>query len=116
MYLTWRKHALLRSAQKYNGVVTDYVIGRGTKGRTNYALQITYTNNKGIEKRFVTSATSSSPECAIGESVAVFEKIDGTEPDVLIFAYLYLHYWIWFCAGITVLGCLLAPGLLRNLY
>ena len=114
--LALRKHISLTRARQYDGMVTGHVTSRGTKGRTNYALQITYRDSRGNEQQFVTSATSSSPECAVGEKIVVFEHAAGGEPEIMLFNYLYLHYWLWFCAGIAALGCLVAPSLLRSLY
>ena len=116
MCLALRKHISLTRARQYDGTVTGYITSRGKKGRTDYALQFTYRDGKGEERQFVTSATSSFPECAVGEKIVVFEHAAGGEPEILLFAYLYFYYWLWFCAGIAALGCLVAPSLLREIY
>ena len=116
VYLALRKHASLRSAEQYQGTVTGHVARRGSKGRRVYALQVEYRNRMGAIRRFESTNASSPAARPIGAEVTVFEHPNGASQDLLLFSELYLGYWIWFCAGLCVAGCLAAPVLLRLIY
>ena len=116
VYLTVRKHVSLGSAEQFRGTVTRHVARRGSKGRTVYALEVEYRNQIGTIRRFESRNASSPAERPIGAEVAVFEHPDGASQDLLVFSELYLGYWIWFCVGLFVAGCLAAPMLLRLIY
>lgn len=114
--LVLRKHAYLRSADRFPGSVANLVPRRGSKGGTVYALEVVYHDRGGAEQRFVTSMASRPAARQVGDKVVVLAHRDGSKPDLAIFQLLYLGYWIWFCAGIGAIGCLLGPGIVEALY
>ena len=66
--------------------------------------------------RFTTSGGSNPPSHERGTKLTVFHHADGRRPDVLVFGYLYFGYWLWFCADVCAIGCLIAPHLLPRIY
>jgi hypothetical protein len=114
--LVLRKHAYLRTADRFTGNVANLVPRRGNKGGTVYALEVVYRDGGGAEQRFVTGAASRPAARQVGDKVVVLAHRDGSKPDLVIFQLLYLGYWIWFCAGIGAIGCLLGPALVEALY
>jgi hypothetical protein len=100
----------------YPGNVANLVPRRGSKGGTVYALEVVYHDRAGAEQRFVTGMASRPAARQVGDKVVVLAHRDGSKPDLAIFQLLYLGYWIWFCAGIGAIGCLLGPSLVEALY
>ena len=115
IYFILKKHQTLKNADHFPGKVIGYETHSGNKG-PSYALKIQYHDAAGISHQFVAPGASSPPSRPIGAEEMVFQPRDGEPPAVLIFQSLYLGLWIWLCAGIGVLGCMLAPTILKYLY
>jgi hypothetical protein len=116
VYLVLRKHAALKRAEQFDGVVVEHVARRGSKGGRTYALAIEFRDHRGTPSRLVTSTSSNPASREIGEHVVVFKHSEGGRPEVLIFQELYLFYWIWFCLALCVAGTFAAPRVLDWLY
>ena len=116
LYLAFKKHIALKNAEQCQGRVIDLIPTRGSKGSTNYKMQIEYTDRTGAINHFTTTSASNPPSRDRGEEVLVFKHADGSAPDVLVFQDLYLGYWLWFCVGLCVVGCFAAPLVLRLVY
>jgi len=117
IYFILKKHQALKNADHFPGKVVGYETRSGVDGpTTTYALKIKYYDALGISHQFVAPGASQPPSRPIGADVMVFQPRDGEPPAVLIFQSLYLGLWIWLCAGIGVLGCMLAPTILKYLY
>jgi hypothetical protein len=114
-YLVFRKHAVLRAADRYPGSVCNLVARRGSKGGALFALEVAYRDGGGTEQRFVTGMASRPAMRQVGDKVTVLAHRDGSKPDLLAFELLYLGYWLWFCAGICAIGYLLGPALVEAL-
>lgn len=116
IYLAFKKHLALKNAEQCQGKVISHIPSRSSKGRTNYKLQIEYTDRAGAINHFTTSSASSPPSRDVGDEVVVFKHASGSAPDVLVFEELYLGYWMWFCVALCVVGCFAAPMVLRFVY
>jgi hypothetical protein len=110
-----RKHKALKNSDQFEGTVIGYEPHRGSKG-TTYALRIEYRDQQSRAQVFTASGASSPPARPIGAKVLVFQHRDGGRPDILVFESVYLGLWIWFCFGMCVIGCLMAPYVLDAVY
>jgi hypothetical protein len=115
IYFMVRKHSELKNSDQFEGSVIGYEASRGSKG-TTYALKIQYKDQNSNTQEFTASGGSSPPSRPIGATVRVFQHRDGSKPDILVFESVYLGLWIWFCVGLCVSGCLIAPYFLSTVY
>lgn len=119
VFLVLRKHSALRAAHQCKGSVLKHVARQSEKKGVVgvvYALKIGYQDHHGVAHEFTTSSASNPPSAKVGSSVTVFHHTDGSSADVLIFQELYLGYWIWFCIGVWIVGCIAGPYLLPRIY
>jgi hypothetical protein len=116
VHLVVRKHRALRGAQQCEGSVIAHVPRTGGRSSLTYALKIDYRDKQGVSHDFTTRDSSNPASRAVGAKVTVFHYADGSPPDVLVFAELYLWYWIWFCLGGCAAGCIVASWLLDIIY
>lgn len=116
LYFIFKKHEALRNSDQYEGTVVGLEPRTGSKGERTYALRVEYADRNDMTHTFVTSGASSPPARPVGAKVRVFQHRDGSKPDILVFESVYLGFWIWFCVGIAVTGCLVAPFVLKAIY
>lgn len=117
VYFAFRKHYELTHSDQFEGTVTGYkAVKGGRNNSTTYALEIEYKDKEASSHTFVASGSSNPPARAIGAKVIVFQHLDGTKPDVLIFESTYFGLWLWLCLGIFAAGCLAGPVLLKAIY
>jgi hypothetical protein len=115
VYLMVRKHQELKNSDQFEGTVIGHVPHSGGKS-TTYGLKVQYLNQNETLTEFEASVASSPPARPIGAKVIVFQHRSGSAPDILVFESVYLLYWIWFCVGLCVAGCFLAPWVMNLLY
>jgi hypothetical protein len=120
LYLTWRKHQLLRRGHLTDGQVVELIPHAGSKGGTNYSLKIAYNLPNGEPSEFETTFSSNPPLHALREKVHVMCYPDSTTPDIVAFADLYLFQWVTLCVGIFLLlmylGFTFGPVIVSELY
>jgi hypothetical protein len=115
-YFLHKKRLGVKAAQKVNGTVVGYSEHIDSDSGRMYALRVEYRDQVGM-KHIITSSTSSgSPFRKIGDQVNVLLYADGSDPELLLFADLYMLYCIWLFAGVIAILFLLGLYFLDRFY
>lgn len=109
--LATREHQWICRAEIAQGKVVELIASRGSKGKPTYKPRVEFTGNDGARHSFTRGYSSSPPDFAVGESVAV--AYDSTYSGrILTFGQRFGFYL--FLGGVGLMLTVIAGGLLAG--
>ncbi|MBW8688000.1 DUF3592 domain-containing protein [Chitinophaga rhizophila] len=110
-FLTYNTKKFERTALKANGRVVDLVENRnssGGKSSRTYSPVVIYTDDKGVEHRYIASFSSNPPAYEVGETVVIY--YDPWDPDNAAIAGWGSYLGAIIVGGIGLLFTLISLG------